>query len=162
MKISSFARAFLFATGLILTNVGFAQSPFSQGCNGINNPDFDAQYADTNPGPWAFNADETIQMTAGPPDSTGQTNVRLYVDSDLVDSVTFPGTVSYTFPTNMTVDVEWITSNNATWVVECSVESTPPPSSSNTSIPTLNRIGIAVLVALLAGFAFFTTRKTFV
>lgn len=164
MRISAFVQVSVITIGLILANVGFAQSQLSQGCSGINNPQFDGQYADTNPGPWAFNAGDSLQMTASPPDSTGQVNVELFVNGNLVDSVPFPGTVAYTFTTDMTVDVKWITFNNATWVVDCFADSPPPPSAplSSSPVPTLGQLGMAVLAILLAGFAFYHLRRTLV
>lgn len=162
MRIHVLLQVLLLATGLIFANDGFAQMQLSQGCSGINNPQFDGQYADTNPGPWAFNAGDSIQMTAGPPESTGQVNVELFVGGNLVDSVPFPGTVDYTFATDMTVDVKWITFNNATWVVDCFADSPPPPAApvSSSPVPTLGQLGMVVLAILLAGFAFYGLRRT--
>ena len=107
-----------------------AQSTLSAGCALANDEFFDVVGTlggSINQQP--FFAGETLIATAGEPSTGAPDGVVMYLDSfNFVDTETFPGTVSYTFPADVTETIGWtITSNglpaefgSASWAISCS------------------------------------------
>ena len=119
--------------GLLFSAAGLASaaesaSSESEGCQMANDPFLDAQYGGASMGPREFFAGEHISASANPPSAGAQpTIVRLLVETSapppfvVIDAKPFPGTVSYTFPTDGLYFVDWNvdTTNGATWTVSC-------------------------------------------
>ena len=164
MKIKSFAFILILSTGLIASINGFAQVRISEGCNRLNEPDLDGQYFAPDPLiQLPFFANERIVVSAGAPEVDGvSTKIDLFVPF-VVDTDGFPGTVSHLFLTDYPDEtdniVHWGTDGGLpTWTVECFPAGAPTPTPS-ASIPTLNWQGIAMLILVLVGFAYYRSRK---
>ena len=103
-----------------------AAIPMSAGCSTINLPIYDSGFlyqAVVLPNPVAFAAGDTISFaaTSATPPSNPAAYVSLSVDSVVVDTAVFPGTVEYTFATSGVHGVEWdvFFFGNASWTVSC-------------------------------------------
>jgi hypothetical protein len=73
---------------------------------------------------FSFKAGETMTMSAGDPTTGSPTGISLTVNSAVVDTDTYPGTVQYTIPADGDYAVRWTTEpSNAgvigTWTVSC-------------------------------------------
>ena len=103
------------------TPVARAQS-ISAGCELLNMPYWDTlEYFSASPGELTFNAGDQIRITARRAVDGSLTSVELWVDTTVVDTAPFPGTVTYTFPATGLYEVYWIAIGlgNARWSVEC-------------------------------------------
>ena len=114
--------------------VGLPASPasaqtLSPGCQAVisHTGFFGDHYAGFSLSGKEFFANEKITVTASTPTSVATpTTVRLTVGDAFVDTTPFPGTLSYTFPADITTSVIWNTEGgNATWTATCA---TPPTS----------------------------------
>ncbi|MEM9950250.1 MAG: hypothetical protein AAF846_01510 [Chloroflexota bacterium] len=145
-------RIIYLLTFVLICTIGSSVSAqtSSAGCDALNLDSRDGQYTSGNSTVPQFFAGDIVSMTANPPidaPSGGTpTQIRLEVNSVLVDTAPFPGTVTYTIPSDGNYDVFWTegtTLINVTWSVECvdgmSSPPTPMPnpmvSVSNTSMP---------------------------
>ncbi|MFK8043649.1 hypothetical protein [Congregibacter sp.] len=105
----------------------FAQSDGCSVKNGITTPASAANVLDI---PRSYLAGETISATAASPGSTS--NLTITVDSGVVATAAFPGTVSYTVPTSGTFTIEIRTdpSSSVTFTsIACTVPSVSVPAS---------------------------------
>lgn len=120
--------ALIFMSGVISVSPAIAQSS-STGCALINAAFWDAHVAGGYPISDDYNAGDQITVTANPPTSVNTpTIMRLIVNSVIIDTTAFPGTLSYTFPADTTTTVGWTLDNgNADWTVSCSPGVAPPP-----------------------------------
>lgn len=118
--------------GLVLApGPATAQTPLSAGCQALNDPTHDAQYAARSIGPFEFFAGEQVTVTAGPPGEASLIALRIGnpILDTLVDQETFPGTLTYTFPATTITQISW----NATpeiaqpsWTVSCAAPAAYP------------------------------------
>lgn len=92
----------------------------SEGCLAAS-ADIGNHYTERNIFAQDFLAGETLTVTAGEPWSTLlPTEVVLEVGGVPVDTDTFPGTVSYTFPADVNTSIRWLVDHgNATWTTTC-------------------------------------------
>ena len=138
-----------------------AQAAPSAGCDILNGVDL----ATLNPtgailgAPRAFFAGDTIVATVASPTATGTpTGVQLEIDTIVVDSDSFPGSVTYVFPAdgNFQVDMR-LDAAQATWTLTCGQPIVPPVPGPATAapVPTLSVWALGVLIALtgLIGFS---------
>ena len=159
MSVKSITLALVLALGLTTGTSGVAQTGLSEGCDYVNNDFYDAAYGDSGWNLRDFAANEKIVVTAAAPIINGTpTKISFYLDNVEVDTDGFPGTVSYQVLADGPVLPSWdIDSGTVTWTAECFADE-PPPSSA-TPVPTLSWQGIALLITLLAGFAYYRRRN---
>jgi hypothetical protein len=121
-----------------------AQAALSPGCTAINDPAWDGNYGGGGPGAHDFYAGETLTMTAGTPTVGGTPDtLRLFIGVTLVDTESFPGTLTYTFPADTNTTVSWDTlllsgdAPDVTWTVSCEYTGLPerPTPSSAAPVP---------------------------
>jgi hypothetical protein len=121
---------------------GSAQPATSEGCDILNGVDLPA----LNPTGGilgisrAYFAGDTILATVSPPTANGTpTSVELRVDGNVVDSDSFPGSVTYVFPSdgNFQVDMD-LDDGEATWTLTCG----QPPQ----AVPTMSSYGLLLTI----------------
>ena len=121
---------------------GSAQPATSEGCDILNGVDLPAR----NPTGGilgisrAYFAGDTILATVSPPTANGTpTSVELRVDGNVVDSDSFPGSVTYVFPSDGNFDVDMdLDDGQATWTLTCG----QPPQ----SVPTMPIYGLVLTI----------------
>ena len=132
---------------LIISILGFsvqgsAQQATSEGCDILNGTDLPA----LNPTGGilgisrAYFAGDTILATVSPPTANGTpTSVELRVDGNVVDSDSFPGSVTYVFPSdgNFQVDMD-LDDGQAAWTLTCG----QPPQ----AVPTMPIYGLVLTI----------------
>ncbi len=115
---------------LALTATPAGATP-AAGCPTLNGSAFDGSSTGDSLFPLDFNAGERIMFTAANPASGTPTAVNLRIGGNLVDTATFPGTVSFTAPADLSgIGVSWDLAPagaTATWTVSCS----PAPAQSS-------------------------------
>lgn len=138
-----------------------AQDAPSEGCGILNGIDLAA----LNPissilggGPRNFFSGDTIVATVAPPTASGTpTGVQLEVDTIVVDSDGFPGSVTYVFPADGDFEVDLILNTlpaQATWTITCG----QPPTAA-APVPTMSVWALGVLIGL-TGLIGFNRRRT--
>jgi len=119
-------------------NSATAQS-LSSGCNLINDPTRDGLYSSLGPFSLPFAENELIELTASDPTTVGTpTSITLTVGGSVVSTDSFPGSLSYQFPSDPgTTSVGWGTDGgNVTWTASCSLA--PPQAVGTTeAVPAL-------------------------
>jgi hypothetical protein len=161
MKIRLLALTLVMTTGVFTSSNGFAVD-FPEGCDRLNQSDLDGLYSHLVPDVFfGMKAGETISISANTPTSSGTpTDIILSVDESQVDSDVFPGALSHQFLTDGLFEIQWTGSpGNSTWSVECELIDVVTPVIPVIPVPTLSWQGIAVLVTLLTGIAFYRRRK---
>ena len=94
----------------------------SAGCAFLNGPTLDALYGSGGPVSLAFSAGERITFHGTVPFSLASpTGLELRINATPVDAQPFPGTVSFTFPSDTTASIFWgsTPAGNLTWSVTC-------------------------------------------
>jgi len=132
---------------LMISIIGFsvqgnAQPETSEGCDILNGVDLPA----LNPTGGidgisrAYFAGDTILATVSPPTENGPpTSIELRLDGNVVDSDSFPGSVTYVFPSdgNFQVDID-LDDGQATWTLTCG----QPPQ----AVPTMPIYGLVLTI----------------
>lgn len=158
MGIKHLAFSLVLIMGLIICTGGEAQVAASRGCDVINGDFFDGEY---NSGQMQkdFFSGERLEFNSAAPVTSGEpTETRLLVNSVLVDSDGFPGTVTYQFTSDENAFIQWGVTGTVQWTSRCFPATDAQPGTA-TPIPTLSWQGIMVLVALLMGFGYYRRRK---
>jgi len=102
-------------------------SGISQVCSDINSIDTNFET------PWwsanvAFNHGERVVATAGDPSSGSPTSLQLLFNGSLIDSTSFPGTISHTFNGNEPLPIHWeVDTGTATFHFHCYPPEGPEP-----------------------------------
>jgi hypothetical protein len=134
------------AAGFALRPARAADTPavaLSAGCTGLNDPFYDGRSAGANAGTGSFLAGERISVAAGDPSSGAPQSFTVYVN--FMDTVikTFPGTFTFTVPTDGSYNIFWgiDTGTDATWSVSCREPGqdstpTPTPEPTATAVPS--------------------------
>lgn len=93
----------------------------SPGCYSVNSAQFQGAYI-TSGVNLSFKADETLTLSSGEPTGGTPAEVILNVNSEVVDTAQFPGTVEYTIPGDGQYAIGWGTDENTvitTWDASC-------------------------------------------
>ena len=165
MKFKSIVFYLVFASGLATSTSGITQVQIEAGCDFLRNQEVDS-YSSTY-GTLEFNAGERIVISSGLPANSGTPiTTILSLDSVVVDTDGFPGTVSYKFLVDRTVQILWAiegsnpyNGGNVTWTTDCIADDVVYVPYNSTGIPTLKWQGVAVLITLLTGFAYYHRGK---
>ena len=151
----SIVAVLLLATGLLSGE--YAEAQLSVGCGLLQNqPPTGNNVFSLGSGTQGvpFLAGETIEFSVMPPAIGTPTKIELKVDTVLVDSASFPGTVRHGFVADG--NFVWVAyldqaGSGATWSTNCIGLPTP--------VSTLDWQGVTVLITLMAGFAFYGRRR---
>lgn len=139
---------------------GFAQAAPLSGCEAFRDTASFSVSVWYIPGDYQFYAGETLFVSVTPPVVGSPTLVELIFGYatpgfSVMASTTVPGIMSYTFPANELVTNLGLQTfpfpDSVTVKFSCVKPATP--------VPTLNWQGIAALVTLLTGFAYYRRRK---
>jgi len=139
---------------LVVTWVGAALVPLavastpagatpSAGCPSLRGSGFDDVSAGGLINPANFNAGERVTVSASAPATGAPTAVNLRYAGSLVDTATFPGTVSFTVPADSTTSLSWDLSPagaTATWTVSCTDAPTQSAGCATLNGPTLDGV----------------------
>ena len=165
MKFKSIVFYLVFVSGLATSTSGITQVQIAAGCDYLNNQEVES-YSSTR-GILKFYAGERIVISSGLPANSGTpVTTILSLDSVVVDTDGFPGTVSHTFLVDRAVQILWAiegsnpyNGGNVTWTTDCNTGDVIYVPQYPNAIPTLNWQGVAVLITLLTGFAYYHRRK---
>lgn len=114
---------------IVSTTPALGQALVSPGCQELNDPALDSFYDAVNQPGLSFFAGEQIEVTATfPAADPPPTQISFQVEGTMTQNTSFPGSLSYTFPADVTTGVSWNTDTlvEVTWVVSCSAASAYP------------------------------------
>lgn len=111
----------LFVLQSLFVSTAFIQAQtLSLGCNGVNDVKYDGLYA-VGGTISSFFKNEQVEISVDVPISVGiPTQANLWVNGISVDTVAFPGFVSYRIPADGNYSTSWfLDTGNVTWDVSC-------------------------------------------